>query len=314
MQQRNTLTEVLEIHVGNAVVSVIDANGQSKAAGVLSHFHPMCEFHYVTSGTVSLKTGLGSCEVSAGQFAVVPSNYFHWTHTEEQRYRRYVFLFCVKGTSDRSSPEYEYYNRIFGSIGNIVICQDPVISECVESIIALQESGLQDGRADRAEASGENSLADHRKHIYFSMLFMKLAEAIAAAAWPDGMCGTDAEKQNDRHLSVRYEIGEYILAHYKEKNVLAELARHLNMSTRNTSRLVRKVFGVSLGEMIINLRMNNARDYICETDMTFQEIAEETGYNDYSTFYKTFRKYFGCGPEKFRKAAVVQHVGESAGV
>ncbi|MBQ4528094.1 MAG: helix-turn-helix transcriptional regulator [Clostridia bacterium] len=281
---------IYEIEIGDMKLSVIDANFPKDENILLPHFHPMFEFQYVLQSSVKIKTNETAYDVHEGCYALIPPNLFHWTNFDKVSFKRFAFLFSVSPLKKGGDfSEYEHYRKIFESVTNIAICDNPQIGECLNSIIAI---------------ANENNNSDiHVLKIYFSLLFVKMAEDVTKLMKLEGKEAVSDRKNTDKDLKLRSVIGEYVITNYAKENVLASLSEILHMSTRNTSRTVKKLFGVTLGTLVLNQRMNFARTHIKETDIPIRLVAELAGYNDYSAFFKTFKKQFGCSPDSLRNIA-----------
>ena len=54
-------------------------------------------------------------------------------------------------------------------------------------------------------------------------------------------------------------------------------------------------------EFITAQRFIQVQDMVRETDRPFNKIAEICGFDTYSTFYRTYKNYFGITPSEDRK-------------
>ena len=63
----------------------------------------------------------------------------------------------------------------------------------------------------------------------------------------------------------------------------------------------RKCFGCSPREMLIRLRMEQARSLLLETNLSIKEISDRSGYSRQNEFYRAFLKHCGCSPSDWRE-------------
>ena len=96
------------------------------------------------------------------------------------------------------------------------------------------------------------------------------------------------------------DIIAYLEAHYQEKLVMAEVAKQFFISERTISTLFRKRLGITFGQFLTQRRLVEAKSLILK-GTTLDLVAQLTGFADYSTFYRAFRKEFGIAPLQFRK-------------
>lgn len=81
---------------------------------------------------------------------------------------------------------------------------------------------------------------------------------------------------------------------------LTGLAACFNYSERHMSRLIKESAGLSFSEMIRELKIHKAADLLKNPDISIAEIVECVGYSDLSSFYRTFKKYYGATPIEYR--------------
>jgi transcriptional regulator GlxA family with amidase domain len=79
-----------------------------------------------------------------------------------------------------------------------------------------------------------------------------------------------------------------------------ELARRVNLSTRQLERLFSAELGVSPHEYILDLKLGRARWLLKRTSRNITDIALECGFADTSHFGRHFRKVYGQTPSAYR--------------
>ena len=60
-----------------------------------------------------------------------------------------------------------------------------------------------------------------------------------------------------------------------------------------------EIEGSSLYQYILNYRIIKAGELIENSEYSFTQIAQITGWKDYAQFSKAFKKHFGCSPSAF---------------
>ncbi len=89
-----------------------------------------------------------------------------------------------------------------------------------------------------------------------------------------------------------------IEARYHENISVASLAASVGLDRRYLSRIFRCRRGVTLGQYIINVRIENAKRLLA-AGIPVARTAELVGYPDYTVFSKLFRKKVGASPRTF---------------
>lgn len=57
---------------------------------------------------------------------------------------------------------------------------------------------------------------------------------------------------------------------------------------------------MTFSEYLTGVRIKRAKEVLCTTGMTIQEVAAEVGYNDEKYFSRAFKKEKGMTPSKWR--------------
>lgn len=92
----------------------------------------------------------------------------------------------------------------------------------------------------------------------------------------------------------KFRRPEYIIGGVK---TLAELVGY---SQCHLERLIKKYFNKKPIQLIQELRMQLAAEYLRNTSFTIEQIAENIGLASLSQFHSAFKKYFNCTPHRYR--------------
>ena len=93
---------------------------------------------------------------------------------------------------------------------------------------------------------------------------------------------------------------EYVHAHFSEKLLLADVARHVGISEPYLSKLFKKVTGRTFQDYLNTLRVEEAKRLLRETDYLLTDIAIACGFSNQSYFAKIFKKCTGLQPKQYR--------------
>ncbi|MFT0846967.1 phosphoenolpyruvate hydrolase family protein [Actinomycetaceae bacterium L2_0104] len=120
----------------------------------------------------------------------------------------------------------------------------------------------------------------------------------------DGDPNTPSISEADRRDIVR-EVIDYVSANYGGRVRLADLCAILGYSRSTISKLFTQTVGVSFREYLSRYRLEVAMELIGKTDLTLDQIGRRVGFQDYSQFYRAFKKEFGSSPSRLRASANV---------
>lgn len=115
--------------------------------------------------------------------------------------------------------------------------------------------------------------------------------------------GSDAEAtpvvSNDDLLIQK--IINYINENISDPDIKGEsIANHVGMSRMNLHRKLKALIGLSSGDFIRTVRLENAKKELLNTSKTITEIAYDLGFSSPSYFYICFVKKFSVSPTEFR--------------
>ena len=93
----------------------------------------------------------------------------------------------------------------------------------------------------------------------------------------------------------------FIDGHYSEKITLTRLAESSGLSQTLFSRLFKKTMQTTPIRYVTEIRLNQARKLLTNTDRTLADIAAETGFYDEAHFVRTFKGSRGLTPGDYRR-------------
>ena len=109
-----------------------------------------------------------------------------------------------------------------------------------------------------------------------------------------------AMRQNSVEPRLTDRVAEYLSEHYREKICFSELAASFYISYQRLAALFTAEKGVSMGEYVKRLRLEEAAGLLCGTLISIVEIAAKVGYQDALYFSKQFSRHFGLSPREYR--------------
>lgn len=116
---------------------------------------------------------------------------------------------------------------------------------------------------------------------------------------------TAIEKKSNEEKALRLKrILAYARNHYMEKISLQSLAKEENLSLTYLSRFIKDNLNRSFQDYIGELRYNQAKYLMRNTNKNLMEICQECGYSDYRYLHQAFVKNFNCSPKQYRNLVV----------
>ncbi|MBY0207050.1 response regulator [Paenibacillus cucumis Kampfer et al. 2016] len=109
-----------------------------------------------------------------------------------------------------------------------------------------------------------------------------------------------AQRKYKNKLNLE-EVKQYMQQHCMEMITLEQLAQIFFVSKEYLSKAFKKEYDVNVTDYVVQLRMTKAKEWVMDDQIPFKHIAEMTGYEDVSYFYRVFKKHFGVSPGEMRK-------------
>lgn len=99
---------------------------------------------------------------------------------------------------------------------------------------------------------------------------------------------------------VFFDILEYVDAHFTEGIRVQDIVEHVGVSRSGLHHLFRQFTGLSFKNYLTAKRMQLAQNLLTTGKMPIASVAAACGYNDFSVFYRAFKKTTGKAPKDFR--------------
>lgn len=109
-----------------------------------------------------------------------------------------------------------------------------------------------------------------------------------------------APVNNDNH-TLAQRVRNYIDSQYNSQITLADISNKFGYTEEYILRAFKKRYDISPHQYLIKRRMDQAMWLLENTDISVENIALSVGYNDFSAFWRSFRKTFGITPSSIRK-------------
>lgn len=95
------------------------------------------------------------------------------------------------------------------------------------------------------------------------------------------------------------ECIEYIDNNISKQFSIDDIANHINVSSSTISHTFKSHTGISIYRFITKKRMILAKKMIKE-NVNLSEIYQQCGFNDYTSFFRSFKKEFNLTPKEFK--------------
>ena len=275
--------------------SSVFREGDSHLRRVLPHTFDLI---YVTSGRLYMEENKQNFTLSRGQFLILPPNRLHrGTKCCEQETNFYWLHFYTTG--DFFFDERPVYDsNVIQKSAQQFAKEEFHVSLPQYGTIALER---QEQMAEDMEAITQVRInkRDHTKRFYNSdasqikqqQLFFSILTYLCDSR-------STFEKKD-----IATDIFEYLMVHYQEPIQLKDLALRYAFHPAHIIRRLKQKYGTSPLQLLLQIRLDKAKQLLIETEKSINEIASQTGFIDSAYFSKQFKKNIHMTPSAYRDKA-----------
>ena len=112
------------------------------------------------------------------------------------------------------------------------------------------------------------------------------------------------KKNVSKYAQYEFNINDAVVmmeTNFKQHITLKEMAEKANLSPSYFHVVFKDIKGISPYDYLFNIRINCAKNLIINSTMSFNEIAEESGFTSQAYLNYVFKKEFGVTPNEYRK-------------
>ncbi|MFS8616925.1 MAG: AraC family transcriptional regulator [Solitalea sp.] len=105
---------------------------------------------------------------------------------------------------------------------------------------------------------------------------------------------------------IAREVHAFIRQHFTETDQiqLRPIADRFRVAEKTLSRSFKNVFGISVHQLVIELRMERALTLLRESSYPITEVAARCGYPDIHRFSRAFKHYYRCSPSQAKNSKI----------
>ncbi|MBR4085911.1 MAG: helix-turn-helix domain-containing protein [Lachnospiraceae bacterium] len=251
------------------------------------HYHNFYEIIYVLEGEYSSLLENQTYHLKKGDFLLIDSNVMHKYHYIENKHdsSRRIILWITKNTLDYLSDNQMDLTSCFRNHDYCAYHFPLYYEEMLQGyLMKLVLSELIEG-----QYTGSKEVMDRG---YLTLFF----------AYLNLLCNTGEysfKKEETISHPLVETVSSYIEEHIQSSISLSDLAQEVHMSKYHFLRKFKELTGVTVHSFITNKRLINAVAGL-KAGKTITQVYQESGFSDYSSFLRNFKKTFGVSPGKYK--------------
>lgn len=121
---------------------------------------------------------------------------------------------------------------------------------------------------------------------------------LSGVQWRQAAGEPPGDEENDARMQ---KVLDYIHVHIHQNISRAEAAAQIYVSEEYFSRIFKAHTGLSFKEYVLKEKMRTAMHLLANTGLSVGLVASKVGFDNFSHFSKTFKKYTDRTPQEYRK-------------
>ncbi len=258
--------------------SNINTVGTEPHKGLL-HSHKLYEMFHVLHGNITLVADTERTFMNRGDTVIIAPGTTHTTNIHPDT-KRFCMIFAVeKNPSVQGSNVYDAFQKILAD--DFVWLDSPLLGSCFNRC-------------------AEYIQCDYSEKDELITACLHEIMALIKATNSHGEETMQIARPSDNDNSRTYVVDRYF-THSFQHGSLTELSELLHLSSQQTQRIIKKMYGQSFSERLTMMKMQLAKSLLQETKLSVTQIAEKCGYTGPNGFFVAFKKYYGQTPNKLKK-------------
>ena len=245
---------------------------------------------YLYQGRLSCRFEEGTAELKAGDILIVTPGFSYETHTYPDSFA-FEAMIAEVSFNIVFNDFLASHSRLSDFFGNAVISED-------ENYCLLHGEENDDELCFYLQSFAGECLSEKDYSNTCAVSLMKLFLARAFRKYGHTM---ELYRDNFRKKKMDAEsINRYIHNNFLDIT-LEQTAQYFHYNKTYLSRYIKTHFQQSFMELVTELKIEQAREYLKNTDKHIMDIALLVGYDSADHFSRMFRKNTGISPAEFRR-------------
>lgn len=252
------------------------------------HNHASYEIHFIVEGEGSLTLDSEQIPIQANYYYFIPPRVYHSiipkTATSLRKYT-IRFQFTELNEHDLYFPANEI-QALKKTLSNMTQCSS---AEQSDNLLLLHQINME---------LEQQSLGYYAK---LQALFNQLLINVLRTSSPDTTNNMPYQMPRRLSFDKRSNIIENFFDQYQKDLMLETLAELLNLSPRQTNRILQSMYQLSFRQKLIDVRIEESKVRLENTNDSIMMIAEQTGFKSYILFQTMFKQKTSMTAQAYRK-------------
>lgn len=255
-----------------------------------AHYHSLFEIDYVMHGTAEIELNGTLRTLRRGEFCFISPDLPH-----DIRPKRGAQVICL------TIPGITVENTLYRLLGSESILSRFFRTTMNDHRVGYMILSTSDDRRIRLIVRemlhGVFAREPYAKEIASDLLAILLADLLRRCGGSGELESTPAERGKS---AVMLTVLKHMQENYRTIT-LEHLAAQFGYDPSYLGKMIRANIGKSYTEAILELKLNEAKRLLTQTELSVEKVAEQAGFHSQVHFFRTFQKRIGCTPGAYRK-------------
>ena len=275
-----------EMHFFKIIVDFINITPFQPGYQYNVHMHSNYELHYITKGKGRVTINEKAFKLNKGDFYITGPNVKHWQKADEV------------------NPMVEYCMRFDIVLNENHELDENMLNEYRELINILENKTkfVMKDQYDIEALFNKIFLEAVEKKIGYYQSIMNYISSIifySVRNFHEEQSKYDLPKVtlNQHRINI---IKKYIYDNITENISSEEIANYMFISKRHLGRIIKDTTGMTLHNLVLDIKLKEVVYYLKNTNMILREIAEEMGFSNEFHLSRIIKKHTGKNPSQIK--------------
>ncbi|QLG44214.1 AraC family transcriptional regulator [Costertonia aggregata] len=247
------------------------------------HYHPEIELVYVNGGTGKRQVGSHVSYFTDGELILIGSNLPHCGFTDKLTGNKSETVIQMKtdflGNDFFNIPEMKKIQKLFEIAKGGVVFSGKTKRKIGEKIDVLEYQ------------------TDFQRLLSILNILNELGNSQDIKVLNGEGFSMEAEVKDNDRINL---VFNFVKTNFKEEIPLQEMADLVSMTIPSFCRYFKKITNKTFIQFVNEYRLVHASKLLAEKPMSITEVCFESGFNNFSHFNKSFKKFTGQNPSEYR--------------
>jgi len=289
--------QIFELMVNNIKFNVFTDKGlinMSKDGYAVYHNHVAFEIHLILDGVGVMNFEEEEIILNRGDLCMIAPGIIHAQKSHHEASLKKVCCFFSYQLLNKNGSISIEENKL-----NVVLKERKfILLQNMNNLMAIASLITH-------EAKEKNWCHKVKTRALYECFFIEVLRELMAMNLSESFVSTETNVLDEMEDYSRiFEIEVFFSENYNKNVSVQTLAKKIYISERQVQREIKKLYGLSFKQKLVNDRIMKAKDCLINTNLSISIISERMGYINPSKFTHIFKLKTGFTPSAFRKSNI----------